>query len=63
MIIRKKDNMINIKENVKNVKEFNLLYNAVGWGSYDEVISQKALENTFYSVSIYEDEKIICLKN
>ncbi len=59
MIIRKKDNMINIKENVKNVKEFNLLYNAVGWGSYDEVISQKALENTFYSVSIYEDEKII----
>lgn len=59
MIIRKKDNMINIKENVKNVKEFNLLYDAVGWGSYDEVISQKALENTFYSVSIYEDEKII----
>ena len=51
--------MINIKENVKNVKEFNLLYDAVGWGSYDEVISQKALENTFYSVSIYEDEKII----
>ncbi len=51
--------MINIKEDVKDVKEFNLLYDAVGWGSYDEFISQKALENTFYSVSIYEDEKII----
>ncbi len=51
--------MINIKENIKNVEEFNLLYDAVGWGAYDEKITQKALDNTFYSVSIYDDEKIM----
>lgn len=50
---------INIKENNKNVQEFNLLYDAVGWGAYDESISKKALDNTFYSVSIYDDDKII----
>ena len=38
--------MINIKENIKNVEEFNLLYDAVGWGAYDEKITQKALDNT-----------------
>ena len=38
--------MISLKENIKNVLEFNLLYDAVGWGSYDEDISLKALENT-----------------
>lgn len=51
--------MISLKENIKNVLEFNLLYDAVGWGSYDEDISLKALENTYYSVSVYDDEKII----
>ena len=50
---------INLKENNKNVQEFNLLYNAVGWGAYDEHISKKALDNTFYSISIYDDNKII----
>ena len=28
--------MINIKENIKNVEEFNLLYDDVGWGAYDD---------------------------
>ena len=51
--------MIVIKENVNNVYEFNLLYDLVGWGSYDENISRKALENTYYSVSVYDNEKII----
>lgn len=51
--------MINIKENVKDVKEFNLLYDLVGWGSYDDKISKRALDNTYYSVSIYDDEKIV----
>jgi len=50
---------INIKENIKNVQEFNLLYNSVGWGAYNDKISQKALDNTFYSVSIYDDNRII----
>ena len=51
--------MITIKENNKNVNEFNMLYDLVGWGSYDESITEKSLANTFYSVSIYDDEKII----
>ena len=29
-----------IKENVKSVEEFNLLYDAVGWGSYDDHITK-----------------------
>jgi len=51
--------MISIKENVNNVKEFNYLYDAVGWGSYDEKVSKIALKNTIYSVSVYDDDKII----
>ena len=38
---------INIKENNKNVQEFNLLYNSVGWAAYGEKISKIALDNTF----------------
>ena len=51
--------MIEIKENINNVNEFNLLYDLVGWGAYDKEISKRALENTFYSVSVYDDGKII----
>ena len=50
---------VNIKENNKNVQEFNFLYDSVGWGSYDEEISKIALDNTFYSISVYDDDKII----
>lgn len=51
--------MLIVKENVNNVTEFNLLYDLVGWGHYDENISTNALNNTFYSVSVYDDEKIV----
>lgn len=50
---------INYKENVQNVKEFNDLYDAVGWGHYTDEVAEKALSNSLYSVSIYDDEKII----
>lgn len=50
---------LKIKENVKNVEEFNLLYDAVGWGAYSKDITKRALDNTFYSVSIYDENKII----
>lgn len=51
--------MILLKENVNNVEEFNYLYDTVGWESYEKDITKKALSNTIYSVSIYDDEKII----
>ena len=51
--------MYQIKENVKNIEEFNLLYDSVGWGSYDKEITKQALDNTYYSVSVYDNDKII----
>ena len=51
--------MINIKENNINVEEFNFLYDEVKWGHYENKISLKSLENTFYSISVYEDNQII----
>ena len=51
--------MILIKENVNNVDEFNYLYDAVGWESYEQEISRKSLKNTLYSVSVYEEDKIV----
>ena len=51
--------MILIKENINNVEEFNYLYDAVGWESYDRKVSEKALANTIYSVSVYDDSKIV----
>ncbi len=48
-----------IKENINNVEEFNSLYDNVGWGSYEKSISEKALNNTLYSVSVYENNQII----
>ena len=51
--------MILIKENVNSVEEFNYLYDAVGWGSYDKKVSEIALANTMYSVSVYDNDKII----
>lgn len=50
---------LNIKENNKNVKEFNFLYDAVGWGHYKENIAKRSLDNTFYSITVYDDEKVI----
>lgn len=51
--------MILLKENVNDVKEYNYLFDAVGWGSYEEEISKVALNNTIYSVSVYDDKNII----
>lgn len=51
--------MLTIKENNKNINEFNLLYDSVRWGTYDKTISKRALDNTFYSVSVYDDDNIV----
>ena len=48
-----------IKENVKSVEEFNVLYDNVGWGCYDDKVSEVALDNTLYSVSVYDNDEII----
>lgn len=52
--------MINIKENNRDIDEFNQLYEAVGWGAYtNKDIVKKALDNTFYSVSVYNEGEIV----
>ncbi len=48
-----------IKENVINISEFNFLYDNVGWGRYEDRVSQSALENSLYSVSVYDNGQII----
>lgn len=51
--------MITIKEDKISVKEFNYLTEKVGWGIRAESIVEEALNNTLYSVSVFDDDKII----
>ena len=51
--------MIRIDENKILVEQFNYLTDQVGWGVRDENIVKEALDNTLYSVSIFDDDKII----
>lgn len=51
--------MIRIDENKISVSDFNYLTDKVGWGTRNEKVVEEALNNTLYSVSIYDDNKII----
>lgn len=51
--------MINIKNDKISASDFNYLIDKVGWGTRDVNIIEEALNNTLYSVSIYDDNKII----
>ena len=39
--------------------EYNMLSEAVGWGSKDENILKEAFKNTLYSLCVYDGEKFI----
>lgn len=51
--------MIEIKENSNNAEEFNYLYDRVQRGAYDIETTKKLLKHTLYSISVYDDNKII----
>ena len=51
--------MIKIVENKISADDFNYLTEKVGWGTRDAIVVQEALNNTLYSVSIYDNNKII----
>lgn len=51
--------MIKIDENKISSDDFNYLTDKVGWGIRNVKIVEEALNNTLYSVSIYDDNKII----
>lgn len=38
--------MIHLEENLNRIKDFNELYDVVGWGHYSEEIVKKSLKNT-----------------
>lgn len=44
---------------IPEAKEYNRLTDSVGWGTRDEEIVQEALENTLYSLCVYDDDKLI----
>lgn len=39
--------------------EFNHLTNSVGWGTRDNFVIQEALNNTLYSLCVYDNNKLI----
>ncbi len=51
--------MIKIVENKISVDDFNYLTDKVGWGTREFKVVEEALNNTLYSVSVYDDNKII----
>ena len=51
--------MIKFFENKITPNEFNYLTDKVGWGTRNISIVQEALNNTLYSISVYDDDKII----
>ena len=40
-------------------QEYNMLTEAVGWGTKKESIIEEALKNTLYSLCVYDGEKLI----
>ncbi len=50
---------IRLDENKISVENFNYLTDKVDWGTRDNRIVEEALNNTLYSVSVYDDDKII----
>ena len=51
--------MIEYKEKMPTVEEYNYLNEKVGWGKREDIIVEEALNNTLYAVCVYDDEKII----
>lgn len=51
--------MIKYIEKSPTVQEFNYLTNSVGWGTRENSIVEEALNNTLYSICVYDDDNII----
>ena len=52
---------MNIKyiERFSTTEEYNMLSEAVGWGSKKESIIEEAFKNTLYSLCVYDEDKFI----
>ena len=51
--------MIIYTEQTPSADEFNFLTDSVGWGKRENSIVDEALNNTLYSLCVYDDDKLI----
>ena len=51
--------MIKYSEEKISVENFNYLNEKVGWGKRDNIVVKEALENTLYSITVYDEKKVI----
>lgn len=51
--------MIKYIEYTPTAKEYNYLTKSVGWGIRDENIVEEALNNTLYSLCVFDEDKLI----
>ena len=51
--------MIRYSEEKILVEDFNYLNEKVGWGRRENIVVKEALDNTLYSITVYDDKKVI----
>lgn len=51
--------MIRYSEEKILVEDFNYLNEKVGWGRRENIVVKEALDNTLYSITVYDEKKVI----
>ena len=51
--------MIRYSKEKISVEDFNYLNEKVGWGKRENIVVKEALDNTLYSITVYDDKKVI----
>lgn len=51
--------MIEYRNKIPTVEEFNYLNEKVGWGKRDDEVVKEALKNTLSAICVYDNEEII----
>ena len=51
--------MIRYSKEKISVEDFNYLNEKVGWGKRENIVVKEALDNTLYSITVYDDKEVI----
>ena len=51
--------MIRYSKEKISVDDFNYLNEKEGWGKRENIVVKEALDNTLYSITVYDDKKVI----
>ena len=51
--------MIRYSKEKISVEDFNYLNEKVGWGKRENIVVKQALDNTLYSITVYDDKEVI----